>query len=505
MWEGFDEYSHFGVIEHISSHHDIPDQRTANSPRPVGESLRLAPWAWLEHDNARGHISYEVYWSLDPAVRSSRETQLRSMPAEWSRQDSDPPVQLWEAQQPPLFYWIAQLPFALSRNAGLPVQVWILRCFCALLASCIVPLAFLAGREMLSDWRLAIGAAAILTSMPELMISAARVSNESLAIAMGAVVALLGIRILKSPSISSSALVGLALGIGLLSKAYFLAFLPWAVWVTMAPSWKSSKTRAIQNAAAMIAVCSAVAGWWYVRTYLLTGTITGEEREVAVRAGTSLSLWTAIVQTPWAKVLGFVVMSHIWLGGWSFLVVRSYMYRVVEMLMLAAFGGVLWQIARPKPALPDRRQLGGLLLLLASLIAGLCYHATTGFRTYAGSGTMGYYLFVLAVPEAILLITGLVRIWRWLPALLVAVFIAFEAYALWIVQLPYYAGMIRHLPNGNLPAFHLSELSGGGFATLMSHLAANKPGFVNEAAFAVLFWFGTLCVMTIALTTTRRR
>jgi 4-amino-4-deoxy-L-arabinose transferase-like glycosyltransferase len=497
MWEGFDEYSHFGVIEHIALHHDIPDHRTTNTPRPVGESLKLAPWAWLEHDNDKGHLSYEAYWALDPADRAAREQKLRSMPEVWASQDSDPPLQLWEAQQPPLFYWLAQVPFAMARNAGLPTQVWLLRCFCALIASLIIPLGFLAASEVFDDWRLAIAAVAMLTAMPELMISAARISNESLAIAVGALVALLGIRQLKAPTMRGAALFviafGIALGMGLLTKAYFLAFLPWALLVVAIPSWKSQKQQAIRNALAMLGACAAIAGWWYIRTYLLTGTITGEEREVAVRAGTTLSLWTAIRDTPWSKVLGFVLMSHIWLGGWSFLVVRSYMYRVVEILMLIAAGGVALQIARPRAGLPDRRQLGAMLLLFASLIAGLCYHATTGFRTYVGSGTMGYYLFVLAVPEATLLVTGLTRLWRWLPSLLIAVFVAFEAYALWILQLPYYAGMIQHTPNGNLPAFRLAQLSNGGFHTMMQRLAT------SETIFPALFAIATMMLIAITV------
>ncbi len=443
-------------------------------------------------------MSYEAYWALDPAERAAREQTLRSMPAEWARQDSDPPIQLWEAQQPPLFYWLAQAPFAALRNAGLPAQAWFLRCFCALLASLVIPLGFLAAREIFGAGRLAIAAVTILCAMPELMISAARISNESMAIAVGALVALLGIRLMKSPTVQGAALFGVALGIGLLTKAYFLAFLPWALLIVAIPSWKSQKKQAIRNTLMVLSACAAIAGWWYLRTYLLTGTITGEEREVAVHAGTSLSLWTAIRETPWTKVLGFVMMSHIWLGGWSFLVVRSYMYRVVEILMAAAAGGVGLQIARPRPGLPDRRQLGGMLVLFASLIAGLCYHATTGFRTYVGSGTMGYYLFVLAVPEAILLVTGLVRLAKTLPMLLTAVFLAFEAYALWIVQLPYYAGMIQHTPNGNLPAFRLAQLSNGGFATLLQHLALNKPAFVNETFLAIAFGLATLGLLASA-------
>lgn len=464
MWEGFDEYSHFAVIQHIAFNHDLPDHRKANSSRQVGESLKLLPAPWLTHYDEK-RISYEEFWSLPAEERTRRQAALRSMPIEWQREPADPPLGLWEAQQPPLFYWIA-LPFYWAIHGfSLPAQAWILRCLAGLIASAVIPLAAMIGRALGNAW-LGVGASLVITAMPELMITAARISNESLAMAMGGLAIWLGLRALGGRDL---AWFGVASGLALLTKAYFLALIPWMLWIC----WK-------KRAVSPVLICIAIAGWWYVHTWLMTGTITGEEREVAVRTGTNISLINAILQTRWPHVADLVAISYIWLGGWSFLVVRTWMYRVVEIAIGVAAARLIWQ-----------RRFFALAMPVALLALGLAYHATTGVRTYAGAGTLGYYFYAFAAAEGILLVAGWGRFWM----ALVPMFVALEGFALWLVQLPYYAGMTAHVASGGLPAFRFAQLRNGGMHDLFRNLAADKPfGTGGMLAIAVLF-----CCATVAL------
>lgn len=524
MWEGFDEYSHFAFIQRVALLHDLPDSRKADTSRTVVESLRLVPSPWLTHDRDRGLLSYEEYWALPPGERAIREANLRSMPPDWAIHGAAPPVQLWEAQQPPLFYWIAAPVYWSIRRLPLPDQVWIMRLLAVLIASALVPLAFLTGRAIAGEPRLGtalgLSAALVIACMPELMMSAARIGNECLAMAMGGLLTLLGARTLAGPLAvpmglrevslnqpggwNQRALVfGAVLGLALLTKAYFLAFLPWAIFLMLAALWKRSKRAAILGTLVMLVPCFAICGWWYVRTMLLTGTITGEEREVAVRAGAAVSLADALFRAPWIRVVDFLALTHIWLGGWSFLVVRSWMYRAIELSMACAIVGVLWQIAKPRKDLPRPAQLVPLVLLFIFLALGLGYHATSEWRTHAAGGTMGYYFYCLAVPEAVLLIAGLSRILprAWSPIaapMLAGMFLALEAFGFWFLQIPYYAGMIAHVASGGLPAFRLGQLRSGGFRTMIDHLLANKPAFLD--AEGLIAWGGLfLCATGILL------
>jgi hypothetical protein len=93
---------------------------------------------------------------------------------------------------------------------------------------------------------------------------------------------------------------------------------------------------------------------------------------------------------------------------------------------------------------------------------------------------MGYYFYCLAIPETILLVVGLSRLfiskWKCLPVpFLVTSFGALEIFGTWFVQLPYYTGMTEHNSSGNLPAGQLSQIGG----EMIQRLLVNKPGFLH--------------------------
>ena len=264
MWEGFDEYSHFAMIQRIALRPGLPDLRTAAISRQVTASLELAPVPWIVRDPSRGWLSHDQFWQLPAEERARRSAELRALPSAWANEDSFPPLQLWEAQQPPLYYWMIAPVYRLISGFDLPTQVWILRILTALIASIAIPCAFFAARSIFSDDRLAIGTAVLVASMPELYISACRVSNEGLAIALGAVIVMRAVSKRAAP-------LSIVLGAALLTKAYFLAFLPWAAFVM----WRARRIR-------WLLLCLAIGGWWYVRTWILTGTLTGEQHDVAL-------------------------------------------------------------------------------------------------------------------------------------------------------------------------------------------------------------------------------
>jgi hypothetical protein len=462
MWEGFDEYAHFAMIQRIALHPGLPDFRTAAISRQVAASLELAPVPWIVRDPSKGWLSHDQFWQLPPDERTHRSVALRALPAAWAAENSAPPLQLWEAQQPPLYYWIVAPIYRMIRGLELPTQVWILRCLTALMVSIVIPCAFFAARRVFADERIANGVAILVASMPELYISACRVSNEGLAITLGAVVVWLGVSRRAAP-------LGLALGAALLTKAYFLAVVPWAAFMM----FKSRGSR-------WLLLCLAIGGWWYARTWLLTGTITGEQSDVAAHAISGMSIFSAMVHVPWRRALDFVATSYIWLGGWSFLGVRSWMIRAMEILLAVAAVRAL-----------RRRELIPLIALVASMLAALAYHAISGFRSTGDAGTMGYYLYCLAAAEAILIVAG---VGRWMAF----AFLAIDGFGMWIYMLPYYAGLIFHDAAGNLPAGHVSQIG----RAMFDRLAVNKPAFMNPGMLAIIYVCATA---TLAIMLLKRR
>ncbi len=506
IWEGYDEYSHFALIQYVATHHGRFPLGTIspNSSRAVAESRRLTPGAWIIHDPSRGILSYEEYFDLPSTEQRARRSRLETLPVEWSREEAAPREQLYEAQQAPLYYWIMAPVYGLLEGLSIPTIVWILRSLTVLIASAAVPLAFLTGRRVFRNDALALGTALVVASFPELFIDTGHVSNEGLAVVMGGLFVLLALRMAEEkPSTGSGVRFGIVLGAALLTKAYFLALIPLAAVVLYRSA--ASRSRAARQAVAAMVSCMVVSGWWYIHNVVFTGTLTGQ-LEDALAAGSKVSLLRAVGQIGWVKVFDFIMLSHIWLGGWSFLVVRTWMYRVVEVVMLVAMAGVCIQVVRPRSALPRPKDLGLLALPNVVMIAGLCFHATQAFRAHGGStGTLGYYLYALVVPESVVLIAGIART---IPAriqltaipLAVFVLISLEQFGAWFVLFPYYGGLTRHSADGRLPTARIEQFRNGGIGTLFNHLGGIGPTSSASvvAAGAILYLCATAVLLWLA-------
>jgi hypothetical protein len=486
LWEGYDEYSHFDLIRYVAMHHGsfplgaVPP----DSSRAVSESRRLTPGAWLIHDSSKGVLSYEEYFALPLAEQNARRARLEKLQGE----ETDPREPLYEAQQAPLYYWMLAPIYGLIGGLSLPGIVWILRCLTVLIASAVVPLAFHTGRLVFRDDRLALGAALVVASFPELFIVIGHVGNEGLCVVIGALVVFLALR----PSRGSGVQFGIALGAALLTKAYFLALVPLAVVALC--------RMALRSRVAAVVSCAAVCGWWYVHNVVVTGTLTGQ-LEDGLAAKSSVSFLRAVGEIRWGRVFDFVVLSHIWLGDWSFLVVRTWMYRVVELMIVAAIAGVCVQVVRDRSGLPRPKELGLLALPYLVMVAGLGFHAVQVFRAGGAAGTMGYYLYGLVVPEAVLLIAGIARMIRlWAVPVVVFVLIGLEQFGAWFVLFPYYGGLIRHNAAGGLPTARIWQFGHGGIGVLFDHLSGigpvSSPSVV--ATGAVLYVFATVILIWLA-------
>jgi 4-amino-4-deoxy-L-arabinose transferase-like glycosyltransferase len=502
LWEGYDEYSHFAFIQYFANTGKLPNGRQTNSSREVQESLRLTPMPWMQRDVGQ-NVTHDAWWNLASALREDRERQLRTLPPEWGAETPPDFLPIYEAQQPPLYYCLLAVPYRLLSQLPLVTRVWWLRLFGAALASLVIPLGFLTAREILNNVRAALAVTALIASMPELMLIVCRIGNDALAVAAGTVCLFLAFRTRESQRRTRHvALLGAATGLALLTKAYFLALLPpLALLPTLVWRPRSGKRIAI-HILLLAAGPVVIAGWWYARNLLLTGAISGEQTELAMRRFSALELLRLIPRVPWIKAADFIFMSHIWLGDWSFLVLRGWMYHVFALVWcLAAFGFVVRYFHRP-PIQPSRTDLSLLAGFYLSFLLAMAYHAVLTFGHSGIAGTMGYYLYAMVAAEVVLVFLGLGAILpgRWIPrapAVLTLSFAALEAFGLLFYMIPYYTGLIEHLQNGHIPALHLDQLVGGGAHTILEGLAINKPAFLTVPVLVTIGLLFVLATMTL--------
>src|SRR5262249_43428566 len=153
----------------------------------------------------------------------------------------------------------------------------------------------------------------------------------------------------------------------------------------------------------------------------------------------------------------------------SFLVVRSWMYHFFAAIAcVAAFGivvtvGGCWGRRFRRPSMnsqsaPRFDHLRQDILLLsgvyATFLLALAYHAVRAFQTAGFAGALGYYLFAIVTAEVILALIGLeavapASVSRVIAPAGIVCFAAVEFFGMTFYSIPYYTGLIGHLPNGN--------------------------------------------------------
>ena len=460
LWEGFDEYNHFARIEYLATvGHDAT--RETPVPQDIRQSLAVVPgmFGW----------SYDEFWRHTPE----------------ERQTGAPLVQhsIYEAQQPPVFYWLCAALFRATGFLSLSGHVLLLRIFCVLLASVVVPVGYWIARLVLDSEPQALGATALVAALPLFTYTATHIANDSLAIALGSVIVLLTLQ-------RKGLALAVALGVALLSKAYFLAFLP---PVALLVFFRAAKQAAIALTGAVL-----ISGWWYWGNLASTGSLTGNLVLVQPSLGRMLA---AVPEFPLVRTADFCWDGFVWMGNWSFLVARAWMYRVAGILAILSSCGVarlLWR----------RNAQIWLLAAFASCFAlAILYFGLASFAAGTGAGSHGWYACCVAAPAMILAVAGLrqmlpTRIERFGAAALLVALSSIELFAVNFYALPYYTGLISHTLQGGLPAAQLSQFGNGGFHLLFERLTLSKPGWVTGDALAALwciYILATLVLMGAAL------
>ncbi len=497
LWEGFDEWAHFAVIQRIALRGERLVDRSSPISRQIHESLELAPVPWELRYLPLPSMTHDAYWRLPAEERSRREAQFRGMPSGWAREDAAGSLTAYEALQPPLYYWIAAPVARAMSGADLGTQVLCLRWLGVAIASIVIPLAFLAARSVFRSDSLALGCAAVIAAMPEFAIDVARAGNECVAVVLFTLLTWLVVESVRGELHYSRALfIGVILGLGLLSKAYFLTAVPSAVLLPLFPFPRDRKStyRVFSKMAVIASSSLAIAAWWYIRNIRTTGTVSGLSEAVLLRGESPASMLHRAAAIHWFKAIDAILFSHLWFGGWSSLTVRSWMYHLFYLLILLSAIGLFRQVRRP--------EIMALIALYLSFWIGQLYNVLLLFLTKGLAVSMGWYLYAVAAAEVALAIAGLRAISppalrRRIPSLGVLLFVLLDLYTIHAVAIPYYTGVIAHRNNGALAALHLPDIARIGIPAILNRLSAYKTGVLNEPVLAVLW--AAYFVATVAL------
>lgn len=172
-----------------------------------------------------------------------------------------------QGYHPPLYYFIAAFFYSIGRAAAVHFFSLMLSvATLALIALFLRQLPWISAK--LCNWAVALAAL-----HPQFVLFGLFISNDTLAIFLGALLCYQCRRLQSAPSIAHHSLLGLYLGLGLLTKAVFLAFvLPLCLFV-----WLNGRERAVAHAQIVlrlliVAVTATVLGSYkYVEQFVLFG------------------------------------------------------------------------------------------------------------------------------------------------------------------------------------------------------------------------------------------
>jgi hypothetical protein len=258
---------------------------------------------------------------------------------------------------------------------------------------------------------LAIGAAAFNAFIPQFIFISVAVNNDNAANFFCSLALLLIIRLLcktQNPNdqipigslvIGHWSLLGLVLGLAALSKLNTLGLFP---LMTLTFAFIASRRRSlkffIQGIAIVLSVAFLVAGWWYIRNWLLYRDPTGLKAMFNVVGRREVSLLELLGE------MGGLRVSFWALFGWFSIPVSPLIYKALDFMSLLAFLGLgIWFVRRK-----GKGKKAPAVLALWSVIVFSSLIRWTSMT----EGTQGRLLFPAISSISILLVLGLSQ---WIP------------------------------------------------------------------------------------------
>ncbi|MEA2782607.1 MAG: hypothetical protein QOK29_4151 [Rhodospirillaceae bacterium] len=481
-FEGFDESAHLSYIQQIADTGRIPrlgvdriSTDVEDYPGPHVLSMQIG-----KQDAGR---VYRIFFGKPvPDLKQPVSRAYR------------PGVALnWQAQHPPLYYVLMTPFYRLAENWSWPGHMLLLRLVSWAAAFAGLVIGMRATEQVLSTLIVAPAAALLVPAwpllFPEFFPEMARLGNDSLCLLLMGFAWRSVVRGLHDPDPKTAIGLGVSLGCGLLTKAFFWPIVAGCVALFGLAWLQSRQKRFLKFVAIAVGFTLVIGGWWYIRSLLTVGSFLGGAEFVqADQVGGILARLSSGVGLDGIRVflrgMAVIAGSFAWAGTWTLAMLPQIF--TLPVVLLAALPLALW-LARLR-ALP----VVGLapLFLAAPFLAGLLYHVLGRAVGAYDAGTPGWYLHILAAPLALAVALG----WRWRRffAALVVYGICFHLVC-WATQLSLFSGCTYK------PGPHMSlTLDPGSCLIVPSHLATlGEPllGSIALAAAAVAGFAGLFLAM----------
>jgi len=463
-FEGFDENSHYSNIRKIAATGKLPAYGSTMLDALVVTYAQTAPMPYgtLRPPFDRNMAYYKFF--LNPDTINQYIHNYRQAPVARNYEASTDVS--WEALHAPLYYLLLAPVEKITDGLSLVSQVLILRLisFAMVIAGVALSLRT-AGEEAFRGFVL------YPLLFPMFFAEFGRIGNDSLCMFLSAILALLlsfyskssdresivipaqaGI-LAKTPAFAGvtsrtlSLLIGLVLGAGLLTKAFFIPISAGiAVWMAAAYLWKAedahSRKRHVINMLIIGFTALAIGAPWYIGNLINDIPIVGfgEPQMLAQQGGLIAGLEKNFTLHELMEGFAVNLVTWIWEGTWSLVHILPLMYVPMLMLLFLVLGAFAFTLkGRP---LKDPAWLG--VALFCFFEFGFLRHIIISLAISGTGNTPSAYLHILLPWVAPILGIGIAtlarhRLGSMALKLLVSYAVLFQLSILWS-QLALFAG-----------------------------------------------------------------
>lgn len=310
FWEGFDEPFHYGYLETVTLQRRFPVYGRAPLSAEIYQSLLLVPLSRFLSRDVPGSISFEDYSTLNLSEKVQLRHALNDISPDLRRDLSG--YANYEAHQAPLAYLLLAPFDLLLSSLALPVRVLWLRLFEVLGASALLCTGLRKLARLVSlDPSVEPAMLFCALSSQMLWASVARIGNDWLAVPLTlCFLAWLAGTARENKPQNLLILAGTFMA-GLLTKAYFLAFIP--VFAGLIFFQVANARARWRTASLALAIPVMVSGPWYIRNIFLYGSLSGTQE--SIRGIGPAQVTAALSQIPWLKSIPDFLRWSLWTGN----------------------------------------------------------------------------------------------------------------------------------------------------------------------------------------------
>jgi len=389
-FEGWDEYQHVGYIDRCAESAQPVIYQQSNLDAAFLHAVAVFPRPEAAPLAAYGAATYAQFWTTG------------RLPAH----DGHTPIELYEAQQPPLYYRLMASVYRLcGGRSDLPLAVSVLRLINVCFGAIAVALVLGWIRKDVPG-STALVMACWVAFHPLLLLNVMRVANDALAFLLGTAVVVILLSSHKRHFARQSILLAFLLPLAVLAKSTNLTLLPVAAAAIVIDVVRCQIKPLHALAASILILALGCAMTWSSFSFNLHhfGVLTSMQETIINHQANKhlLEVLTAMPIQSWAKTTGAMWVSQgLWTGGWSFLrmpLIAMIIYGTIIFLSACLLvAAILFRRGRSRlPIDPSRLTL--MLLLLICVECGLMYHAAESYSAWSGVVSTNPWYAAMAIP-----------------------------------------------------------------------------------------------------------